>query len=88
MGRRPTTGYANEEIPDRMPPANQGAIPVTVRLLDDDAPSPGKVHAAPADEAGQEHRLTIAPDATDVDLEQALRQVIVHELARATGPRE
>ena len=34
MGRRPTTGYANEEIPDSMPPANQGAIPVLVRLVD------------------------------------------------------
>ena len=33
MGRR-TTGYANEEIPDSMPPANQGAIPVLVRLVD------------------------------------------------------
>jgi len=34
MGRRPTTGYANEEIPGHMPPANQGAIPVLVRLVD------------------------------------------------------
>jgi hypothetical protein len=34
MPRRPTTGYANEEIPDLMPPANQGAIPVLVRLVD------------------------------------------------------
>ena len=30
---RPTTGYENEEIPDHMP-ANQGAIPVLVRLVD------------------------------------------------------
>jgi hypothetical protein len=36
MGRRPTTGYANEEIPDHLPPANQGAIPVVVRLVDDE----------------------------------------------------
>jgi hypothetical protein len=36
MGRRPTTGYANEEMPDHMPPANQGAIPVLVRLVDDE----------------------------------------------------
>jgi hypothetical protein len=35
MGRRPTTGYENEEIPDHMPPANQGApSPVVVRLVD------------------------------------------------------
>ena len=34
MGRRPTTGYSNEEIPDHLPPANQGAIPVMVRLVD------------------------------------------------------
>jgi hypothetical protein len=27
------TGCANEEIPDSMPPANQGAIPVLVRLV-------------------------------------------------------
>lgn len=55
-----------------------------MRLLDDDAPPPGKVHAVFADEAGQEHRLTIAPDATDVDLGQALRQVIARELALTT----
>src|SRR5215207_9866371 len=36
MGRRPTTGYESEEIPDHMPPANQGAIPVIVRLVDDE----------------------------------------------------
>jgi hypothetical protein len=36
MGRRPTTGYANEEMPDHMPPANQGAVPVVVRLVDDE----------------------------------------------------
>ena len=35
MGRRPTTGYANEEIPDHMPLQNQGAIPVLVSLVDD-----------------------------------------------------
>jgi hypothetical protein len=34
MGRRPTTGYANEEIPDSMPLQNRGAIPVLVRLVD------------------------------------------------------
>jgi hypothetical protein len=36
MGRRPTTGYSNEEIPDHLPTANQGAIPVVVRLVDDE----------------------------------------------------
>jgi hypothetical protein len=36
MGRRPTTGYSNEEIPDNLPHANQGAIPVVVRLVDDE----------------------------------------------------
>ena len=36
MARRPKTGYANEEIPDHVPPANQGAIPVVVRLVDDE----------------------------------------------------
>ena len=34
MPTRPTSGYDNEEIPDSMPPANQGAIPVLVRLVD------------------------------------------------------
>ena len=34
MGRRPTTGYATEEIPDSMPLQNQGAIPVIARLVD------------------------------------------------------
>jgi hypothetical protein len=33
---------------------------------------------------GQEHRLTIAPDATDADLGQALRQVIARELTLTT----
>jgi hypothetical protein len=36
-------------------------IRLTVRLLDDDAPWPGTFHAVFADEAGQEHHLTIAP---------------------------
>jgi hypothetical protein len=36
MGRQLTTGYTNEEIPDRIPPQNQGAIPVIVRLVDDE----------------------------------------------------
>jgi hypothetical protein len=36
MPTEPTSGYANEEIPDHMPPANQGAIPVVVRLIDDE----------------------------------------------------
>jgi hypothetical protein len=31
--------------------------------------------------AGQDHRVTIAPDATGADLGQALRQVIERELA-------
>jgi hypothetical protein len=52
------------------------SIRLSVRLLDDDAPRPGKFHAVSADEASQEHRLAIAPDATDADLGQALRQVI------------
>ena len=34
VGRRPTTGFQNEEIPDHLPSANQGAIPVVVRLVD------------------------------------------------------
>lgn len=60
-------------------------IRLTVRLLDDDgAPSPRKVHAVLADEAGQEHRMTIAPTATNADLGAALRQVIARELALAT----
>ena len=60
-------------------------IRLTVRLLDDDgAPWPGKVHLVFADEAGQEHRVIIAPDATDTDLGQALRQVIARELALST----
>jgi hypothetical protein len=33
--RRPATGYANEEIPDHLPPSNQDAIPVVVRLVDE-----------------------------------------------------
>ena len=50
-----------------------------MRLLDDDGdPWTGKVNVMSADEAGEEHRLTIAPDATDVDLGEALRQVIAH----------
>jgi hypothetical protein len=36
MPTKPTSGYDNEEIPDHMPPANQGAIPVLVRLADDE----------------------------------------------------
>lgn len=36
MGRRPTRGYANEEIPDHLPPVNLGAIPVVVRLIDEE----------------------------------------------------
>jgi hypothetical protein len=50
-----------------------------VRLLDDDGdPWPGKVNVMFADEAGAEHRLTIAPDPTDVDLGEVLRQVVAH----------
>jgi len=45
MGRRPTTGYANEEIPDHLPPSNQGAIPVVVRLVD----KQNGVHYRPAE---------------------------------------
>jgi hypothetical protein len=36
MPTRPTSGYDNEEIPDSMLLQNQGAIPVLVRLVDDD----------------------------------------------------
>jgi hypothetical protein len=46
----------------------------SVRLFDDDAPRPGKARAVFAHEASQEHRLMIAPEATDADLGQALRQ--------------
>jgi hypothetical protein len=59
-------------------------VPVRAPLRvdhDDGAPWPGKVHLVFADEAGQEHRVTIAPDATGADLGQALRQVIARELA-------
>jgi len=45
MPRRPTAGYANEEMPDSMPPQNQGAIPVIVRLVDDEH----GVHYRPAE---------------------------------------
>jgi len=45
MGRRPTTGYANEEITDHLPPSNQGAIPVVVRLVDEQ----NGVHYRPAE---------------------------------------
>jgi hypothetical protein len=37
---------------------------------------PAPAGAVSADEAGQEHRLTIAPDASDADLGAALRQVM------------
>jgi hypothetical protein len=48
-------------------------IRLTLKLLDDDGvPRPGSVHATFADEAGQEHRLTVAQDANDVDRGQAL----------------
>jgi hypothetical protein len=42
------------------------------------------VHAVFANEAGQEHRLTIASGAADADLGQAPRQLIARELALAT----
>jgi hypothetical protein len=57
-------------------------ILVSVRLLDDDDPPP----ASPAHvvfrngTAGREHRLAVAPDATDADLGSALRQVIGYEV--------
>jgi hypothetical protein len=34
MPSKPTSGYDNEEMPDSVPPQNQGAIPVIVRLVD------------------------------------------------------
>jgi hypothetical protein len=69
-----------------MEPAVSTNLPIrlTERLLDDDAPSPGKVHSVFADEAGQEHRLTIAPDATDVDLGQAYARSWPAKLALTT----
>jgi hypothetical protein len=57
-------------------------IRLTVRVLDDDgAPWPGKVHLVLADRPDTDHRLTVAPDASDADLGRALRRVIAHQLA-------
>jgi hypothetical protein len=36
MARRPTRGYANEEMPDAFPGQNLGHIPVVVRLVNDE----------------------------------------------------
>jgi hypothetical protein len=57
-------------------------IRLSVRLADDDgAPWPAATHVVFADDAGRDHRLTIAPGATDVELGAALRQIVAYELA-------
>ncbi|MGH8774822.1 MAG: hypothetical protein ACRDWI_06520 [Jiangellaceae bacterium] len=58
-------------------------IAVSVRLLDDDgAPWPAPVgHVVFTGPAGREHRLSVAPGASDVELGAGLRQVIAYEIA-------
>jgi len=63
-------------------PTRQLPIRLTVRLLDDDDPTPASpAHVVFAGQAGREHRLAVTPTATDTELGQALRQVIAYELA-------
>jgi hypothetical protein len=70
---------ALQKLPSRDPRARGSH---DTRLLDDDdAPWPGKVHVVLAERPDREHRVAIAPDATDADLGGALRQVIARELA-------